>query len=149
MQAGGNMEGKEVRFGIADSALFATVTTATSAAVNSMHDRYGSAARCRWSTCCSARSSSACRFRLYGLLLFAIIALFVAGLMVGRTRNISARSSGWAGDDDAAILCLPFSILVYRDRGGGRALAACRTGPHGYTEVLYAYTGTANNAGVR
>ena len=154
MQAGGNMEGKEVRFGIANSALWATVTTDTSCgAVNSMHDSYmplGGAVPLV-NMLLGEVIVGGVGSGLYGLLLFAIIALFVAGLMVGRTpeylgKKLEAKEVKMTM---LAILCLPLSILAFT------AIAVVvepglagisNAGPHGYTEVLYAYTeGTANN----
>ncbi|NYT39315.1 potassium-transporting ATPase subunit KdpA [Sphingomonas sp. R-74633] len=152
--AGGNMEGKEVRFGIAASALFATVTTAASCgAVNAMHDSF------------TALGGLVPLFNMelgevvvggvgagiYGFLLFAILAVFVAGLMVGRTpeyvgKKIEGREVKLAV---LAIAVLPLMIL------GGTALASVlpaglagplNKGPHGFTEILYAFTSaTANN----
>src|SRR6202047_1332993 len=154
LQAGGNMEGKEVRFGIANSALWATVTTDTSCgAVNSMHDSYlplGGAVPLV-NMLLGEIIVGGVGSGLYGLLLFAIVGLFVAGLMVGRTpkylgKKLEAKEVKMTV---LAILCLPLSILVFT------AIATVvepglagisNTGPHGYTEVLYAYTeGTANN----
>jgi len=154
MQAGGNMEGKEVRFGIANSALWATVTTDTSCgAVNSMHDSYlplgGMVPLVNMLL--AEVIVGGVGSGLYGILLFAIIALFVAGLMVGRTpeylgKKLEAKEVKMTM---LAVLCLPLSILVFT------AIAVVvepglagisNPGPHGFTEVLYAYTeGTGNN----
>src|SRR6516165_3614964 len=153
-QAGGNMEGKEVRFGIANSALFATVTTdASCGAINSMHDSFlplGGAVpliNIQLGEVIFGGVGSG----LYGILAFAIIAMFVAGLMVGRTpeylgKKLEAREVKMT---ILALLSLPLSIL------GWTALATvlppglagiANTGPHGFSEILYAYTsGTANN----
>ncbi|HLY47175.1 MAG TPA: potassium-transporting ATPase subunit KdpA [Stellaceae bacterium] len=155
LQAGGNMEGKEVRFGIADSALWATVTTDTSCgAVNSMHDSYlplgGMVPLVNMLL--AEVIVGGVGSGLYGLLLFAVIALFVAGLMVGRTpeylgKKLEAKEVKMTM---LAILCLPLAILVFT------ALAVVvapglagmsNAGPHGFTEVLYAYTEGANNNG--
>lgn len=152
--AGGNMEGKEVRFGIAGSALFATVTTdASCGAVNAMHDSFMPLGgmipliNIQLGEIIFGGVGSG----LYGMLLFAIIAVFVAGLMVGRTpeylgKKIEAREVKMAM---LAILILPLSIL------GFTALATVlpaglagplNAGPHGFSEILYAYTsGTGNN----
>jgi potassium-transporting ATPase potassium-binding subunit len=154
MQAGGNMEGKEVRFGPALSALWATVTTDTSCgAVNSMHDSYlpiGGAVplvNMQLGEVIFGGVGSG----LYGILAFAIVAMFVAGLMVGRTpeylgKKLEAKEVKMT---ILALLSLPLSIL------GWTALATvlpaglagiANTGPHGFSEILYAYTeGTANN----
>jgi potassium-transporting ATPase potassium-binding subunit len=153
-QAGGNMEGKEVRFGPALSSLWATVTTDTSCgAVNSMHDSYlpiGGAVplvNMQLGEVIFGGVGSG----LYGILAFAIVAMFVAGLMVGRTpeylgKKLEAKEVKMT---ILALLSLPLSIL------GWTALATvlpaglagiANTGPHGFSEILYAYTeGTANN----
>jgi K+-transporting ATPase ATPase A chain len=153
-QAGGNMEGKEVRFGIANSALFTTVTTdASCGAVNTMHDSLMPLGgmipmvNIQLGEIIFGGVGSG----LYGMLLFAIIAMFVAGLMVGRTpeylgKKLEAREVKMAM---LAILILPLSILgftalavVLPDALASRA----NMGPHGFSEILYAYTsGTGNN----
>jgi len=154
LQAGGNMEGKEVRFAPALSALWATVTTDTSCgAVNSMHDSYlpiGGAVpmvNMQLGEVIFGGVGSG----LYGILAFAIVAMFVAGLMVGRTpeylgKKLEAKEVKMT---ILALLSLPLSIL------GWTALATvfpsglagiANGGPHGFSEILYAYTeGTANN----
>ena len=156
LQAGGNMEGKEVRFGIANSALFATVTTdASCGAVNAMHDSFMPLAgmipmiNIQLGEIIFGGVGSG----LYGMLMFAIIAVFVAGLMVGRTpeylgKKLEAREVKMAM---LAILILPLSIL------GFTAVAAVlpdtalvglnNAGPHGFSEVLYAYTSATGNNG--
>jgi len=154
LQAGGNMEGKEVRFGPALSALYATVTTDTSCgAVNSMHDSFlplggmVPLVDIQLGEVIFGGVGSG----LYGMLAFAIVAMFVAGLMVGRTpeylgKKLEAREVKMT---ILALLSLPLSIL------GWTALATvvppglagiANTGPHGFSEILYAYTsGTGNN----
>jgi potassium-transporting ATPase potassium-binding subunit len=153
-QAGGNMEGKEVRFGIADSALYATVTTDTSCgAVNSMHDSFMPLGGMvplvdiQLGEVIFGGVGSG----LYGMLAFAIVAMFVAGLMVGRTPEYLGKKleSREVKMTILALLSLPLSIL------GWTALATVlpaglagisTTGPHGFSEILYAYTeGTGNN----
>ncbi len=154
LQAGGNMEGKEVRFGIANSALFATVTTAASCgAVNAMHDSFmplgGMIPLINMEL--GEIVFGGVGAGLYGMLLFAVIAVFVAGLMVGRTpeyvgKKIEAKDVKMAM---LAILILPLSMLGFTalaavlDAGlAGRA----NLGPHGFSEILYAFTSaTANN----
>ncbi len=154
-QAGGNMEGKEVRFGIANSALFATVTTdASCGAVNGMHDSFTPLGgmipliNIQLGEIIFGGVGSG----LYGMLLFAIVALFVAGLMVGRTpqylgKKLEAREVKMTV---LAILILPLSIL------GFTALATvlpaglaglANSGPHGFSEILYAYTSATGNNG--
>jgi potassium-transporting ATPase potassium-binding subunit len=151
---GGNMEGKEVRFGIANSALFATVTTdASCGAVNAMHDSFSPLGGLipLFNMQLGEIIFGGVGAGLYGMLLFAILAVFIAGLMVGRTpeylgKKIEAKEVKMAM---LAVLILPLSIL------GFAALATvvapglagpANTGPHGFSEILYAYTsGTANN----
>jgi K+-transporting ATPase ATPase A chain len=154
-EAGGTMEGKEVRFGIANTALFATVTTdASCGAVNSMHDSFlplGGAVpliNIQLGEVIFGGVGSG----LYGILAFAIIAMFVAGLMVGRTpeylgKKLEAREVKMT---ILALLSLPLSIL------GWTALATvlpaglagiANTGPHGYSEILYAFTSATGNNG--
>ena len=154
-QAGGNMEGKEVRFGIADSALFATVTTDTSCgAVNSMHDSFTPLGGMvpLINILLGEIIFGGVGSGLYGMLAFAIIAMFVAGLMVGRTpeylgKKLEAKEVKMA---ILAVLVLPLSIL------GGTAIAAinpnglagiANSGPHGFSEILYAYTSATGNNG--
>jgi potassium-transporting ATPase potassium-binding subunit len=150
----GNMEGKELRFGIALSALFATITTAASCgAVNAMHDSFmplgGMIALINMQL--GEVIVGGVGAGLYGMLLFAILAVFIAGLMVGRTpeylgKKIEAREVKMTM---LAVLCLPLMML------GLTAIAVVlqvgtasiqNAGPHGFSEVLYAFTsGAANN----
>src|SRR5487761_562830 len=155
LQAGGNMEGKEVRFGPALSALYATVTTDTSCgAVNAMHDSFlplGGMVpliNIQLGEVIFGGVGSG----LYGMLAFAIVAMFVAGLMVGRTpeylgKKLEAREVKMA---ILALLSLPLSIL------GFTALATvlpaglagiANTGPHGFSEILYAFSSATGNNG--
>jgi K+-transporting ATPase ATPase A chain len=154
LQPGGNMEGKEVRFGVADSVLFTTVTTDTSCgAVNNMHDSLlpvaGMVPLVNMMLGCIAFGGVGSG--LYGMLLFVIVAMFVAGLMVGRTpeylgKKLEAKEVKMAM---LAILMLPLSILGWTALAvilpvGTAAMA--NAGPHGFSEALYAYTSaTANN----
>ena len=154
LQAGGNMEGKEVRFGIANSALFATVTTdASCGAVNSMHDSFTPLGGLvpLFNIQLGEIIVGGVGAGLYGMLLFAIISVFIAGLMVGRTpeylgKKIEAKEVKMAL---LAILILPLSILGFSaiatvvDAG---LAGPANQGPHGFSEILYAYTsGTGNN----
>jgi K+-transporting ATPase ATPase A chain len=153
-QAGGNMEGKEVRFGVVDSALWATITTDTSCgAVNSMHDSYMPLGGMvpLVNMLLGEVIVGGVGSGMYGILLFAIIALFVAGLMVGRTPEYVGKKleSKEVKMTMLAILCLPLSILVLTAIAVVVApglAGMANAGPHGYSEVLYAYTeGTGNN----
>jgi potassium-transporting ATPase potassium-binding subunit len=154
-QAGGNMEGKEVRFGIANSVLWAVVTTdASCGAVNSMHDSFTPLGGLvpLFNIMLGEVIVGGVGAGLYGILLFAILAVFIAGLMVGRTpeylgKKIEAKEVKMTVL--ALVLTLPLSIL------GFTALASVHpeglkgplnAGPHGFSEILYAYTsGTGNN----
>jgi K+-transporting ATPase ATPase A chain len=153
--AGGNMEGKEVRFGITNSALWATATTAASnGSVNSLHDSYTPIGGMvpLFNIMLGEVIVGGVGSGLYGMLLFAILAVFVAGLMVGRTpeylgKKVEAKEVKMTVL--ALILVLPISIL------GFTALAVVypeglksplNAGPHGFSEILYVYTsGTGNN----
>lgn len=151
---GGNMEGKEVRFGIVLSSLFAVVTTAASCgAVNAMHGSFtalgGMIPLINMELGEVIVGGVGAGF--YGILMFVVIAIFVAGLMVGRTpeylgKKIEAKEVKMAV---LAILCLPLAMLGFTAIAVllPNAVASVGTpGPHGFSEILYAYTsGTANN----
>ncbi|HEY4123266.1 MAG TPA: potassium-transporting ATPase subunit KdpA, partial [Rhizomicrobium sp.] len=154
-QAGGNMEGKEVRFGIANSALFANITTdASCGAVNTMHDSLMPLAGMIpiVNIMLGEIIFGGVGSGLYGMLLFAVVTVFIAGLMVGRTpeylgKKIEAREVKMSM---LAILILPLSILgftawaVVTKSGLAGPLNA---GPHGFSEILYAYTSATGNNG--
>ena len=155
LQTGGNMEGKEVRFGIANSALFATVTTDTSCgAVNTMHDSLLPIAGMipLANIMLGEIIFGGVGSGLYGMLAFAIIAVFVAGLMVGRTPEYLGKKieSKEVKMSMLAILILPLSILgftalaVVLPAGTG---AMANAGPHGFSEALYAFTSATGNNG--
>ncbi|WP_376963137.1 potassium-transporting ATPase subunit KdpA [Azospirillum sp. A26] len=149
-----NMEGKETRFGIAATALFATVTTAASCgAVNAMHDSFmplgGMVPMINMML--GEIIVGGVGAGLYGMLLFAIVALFVAGLMVGRTPEYLGKKleTKEVKMTMLAILCLPLMMLgftavaVVLDTG---TASMANAGPHGFSEALYAYvSGAANN----
>jgi K+-transporting ATPase ATPase A chain len=151
---GANMEGKEVRFGAAASALFATVTTdASCGAVNAMHDSFTALGGLvpLFNIQLGEIIVGGVGAGLYGFLLFAILAVFVAGLMVGRTpeyvgKKIESREVKFAV---LAIAVLPLMILgltaISAVLPGGLA-GPLNKGPHGFSEILYAYSsGTGNN----
>jgi K+-transporting ATPase ATPase A chain len=155
LQAGGNMEGKEVRFGIANSALFTVITTdASCGAVNNMHDSLLPLAGMvpMVNIMLGEIIFGGVGSGLYGMLAFAIVAVFVAGLMVGRTpeylgKKIESKEVKMAM---LAILILPLSILGFTALAvvipaGTGALA--NAGPHGFSEALYAYTSATGNNG--
>jgi len=151
---GGNMEGKETRFGIAMSALFAVVTTAASCgAVIAMHGSMTALGGMipMINMMLGEIIIGGVGAGFYGIVLFVVIAIFVAGLMVGRTpeylgKKIEAKEVKMAM---LAVLCLPLSILGFTAIASvlPTGLASIATpGPHGFSEILYAYTsGTANN----
>jgi K+-transporting ATPase ATPase A chain len=153
--AGGNMEGKEVRFGIFDSALFATVTTdASCGAVNSANDSFtplgGLVPLFNIQT--GEVIFGGVGAGLYGMLIFVIIAVFIAGLMVGRTPEYLGKK---IEAYDVKMTLLAFVILAFIILGF-TALACVRpwglaglanNGPHGFSEILYAYTSCAGNNG--
>jgi K+-transporting ATPase ATPase A chain len=165
-QPGGNMEGKETRFGIGGSALFATVTTdASCGAVNSMHDSYtplgGLVPLFNMQT--DEVIFGGVGSGLYGMLLYAILGVFIAGLMVGRTPEYLGKKIQQKEVKMAlfAILATSFLILVFSGisivapfaKGGywnpqGAAIANLNnSGPHGLSEMLYAYTSASENNG--
>ncbi len=151
---GGNMEGKEVRFGIVGSALFAVITTAASCgAVNAMHDSFTALGGMipLINMQLGEIIVGGVGAGLYGMLLFVIVAIFVAGLMVGRTpeyvgKKIEAKEVKMAM---LAILVLPLMYLGWTAVAAvvpSAVAAAGNQGPHGFTEMLYLYTSsTANN----
>jgi len=152
---GGNMEGKEVRFGIAGSALFADVSTASSdGAVNAMHDSFLplSGGILLGNMMVDEVIVGAPGSGLYGMLLFCIVTVFLAGLMIGRTPEYIGKKIGTAEIKMAilALICVPAATL------GLTAVATVvepglagigNGGPHGYSEILYAYTSAAATNG--
>ena len=157
LQPGGNMEGKEVRFGIANSALWATATTAASnGSVNSMHDSYTPLGglvplvMMQFGEVIFGGVGSG----LYGMLVFAIIAVFIAGLMVGRTpeylgKKIESYEMKMAS---LIILVMPLVVLCLTALAavtdvGKASISSANPGPHGFSEILYAYTSQGNNNG--
>jgi K+-transporting ATPase ATPase A chain len=164
-QPGGNMEGKETRFGIADSALFATVTTdASCGAVNSMHDSFTPLGGLvpLFNIQLGEVVFGGVGAGLYGMLMFAILAVFIAGLMVGRTPEYLGKKIEQKEVKMAMIAMLvlaasillfagassviPFAAKGYWNPPGPAAANINNPGAHGLSEILYAYTsGTGNN----
>ncbi len=152
---GGNMEGKEMRFGPANSALWAAATTAASnGSVNSMHDSYTPLGGLvpMWMLMLGEVSFGGVGSGLYGMFVFVIVAVFVAGLMVGRTpeylgKKIESYEMKMAS---LLILIMPITVLVFTAiallTNQGKA-GISNPGPHGFSEVLYAYASQANNNG--
>jgi potassium-transporting ATPase potassium-binding subunit len=153
--AGGNMEGKEVRFGVAASALFAVVTTAASCgAVNAMHDSFTAIGGLvpLFNIQLGEVVVGGVGAGIYGFLLFAILSVFVAGLMVGRTPEYVGKKIE-AREVKLAVLAIAFMPLMIL---GGTAIAAVaqaglagplNKGPHGFSEILYAFTSATGNNG--
>lgn len=155
LQAGGNMEGKEARFGIAGSALFATATTAASCgAVDAMHDSFNALGGLvpMWLMQLGEVVFGGVGAGLYGMLMFVVIAVFVSGLMVGRTpeylgKKIEAfemKMASLAILVPAATALVGTAFAVTTDAGRS---AIANPGPHGFSEVLYAFSSAANNNG--
>jgi K+-transporting ATPase ATPase A chain len=154
-QAGGNMEGKETRFGIADSGLFATITTAASCgAVIAMHDSFTPLGGMVPLVLMQLGEVvfGGVGSGLYGMLVFAIMAVFIAGLMIGRTPEYLGKKIEAYEMKMTAIAILVTPLLVL----GGTAIAVMTVsgragifnpGAHGFSEVLYAFTSAGNNNG--
>jgi K+-transporting ATPase ATPase A chain len=155
LQAGGNMEGKETRFGVVASALFATITTAASCgATNAMHDSFTPLGGMvpMWLIELGEVVFGGVGSGLYGMLIFAIMAVFIAGLMIGRTPEYIGKKieSFEMKMTSIVILVTPFLVLV------GAAIAVMseagkagvfNPGAHGFSEILYALSSVANNNG--
>jgi potassium-transporting ATPase potassium-binding subunit len=154
-QSGGNMEGKEVRFGVVNSALWATATTAASnGSVNAMHDSFtplGGLAP-TWLMQLGEIVFGGVGSGLYGMLIFALITVFIAGLMVGRTPEyLGKKIEAFEMKMSAMVILLP-SVAVLLGTAIAVATQAGRSGilnpgAHGFTEILYALSSTSNNNG--
>jgi K+-transporting ATPase ATPase A chain len=155
LQSGGNMEGKEVRFGIATSALWAVATTAASnGSVNSMHDSYTPLGGLvpMWMIQLGEVIYGGVGSGLYGMLVFAIISVFVAGLMVGRTPEyLGKKIEAYEMKMAALVILIPPAVVLI-----GTAIAVVTPsalaslqdkGAHGFSEILYAYSSMGNNNG--
>ncbi len=155
LQAGGNMEGKEVRFGVTNSALWAIATTAASnGSVNAMHDSFSPLGGLipMWLMQLGEIIYGGVGSGLYGMLLFAIVTVFIAGLMVGRTpeylgKKIEAYEMKMASlailiPNLLVLLCTAVAVSTATGRAG-----VFNPGPHGFSEILYAFSSMANNNG--
>jgi len=153
--SGGNMEGKETRFGITNSALWATATTATSnGSVNSMHDSFTPLAGLipLWMMHLGEVVFGGIGSGLYGMLILVIITVFVAGLMVGRTpeylgKKIEPFEMKMAS---IAVLVMPLMVLIFTSIATVTQMgisSIANPGAHGFTEMLYAFTSMVNNNG--
>ena len=154
-QPGGNMEGKEVRFGIAPSALWAVATTAASnGSVNSMHDSFTSLGGMipMWFIQLGEIVFGGVGSGLYGMLVFAIVAVFVVGLMVGRTPEyLGKKIEAFEMKMASIAILIPAALVLV-----GTAIASVinpgvsgilNPGPHGFSEILYAFSSAGNNNG--
>ena len=154
-QSGGNMEGKEVRFGAAASALWATATTAASnGSVNSMHDSFTPLGGLipLWMMQLGEVIFGGVGSGLYGLVIFAILAVFIAGLMVGRTPEyLGKKIEAYEMKMASLVVLIPPMVVL-----GGTAIAVSldvgrasvtNPGPHGFTQILYALSSAGNNNG--
>ena len=152
---GGSMEGKEQRFGLWASTLFAASTTGTSTgAVNSLHESYSplGGGTVLTNMVLGEISPGGVGSGLYGILVIALVAVFIAGLMVGRTPEFLGKTIGRQEVTCAALYILVMPLLVLAFTGASLAMAGPRStmlasGPHGLTEVMYAYASAANNNG--
>lgn len=154
-QAGGNMEGKETRFGIVNSALWAVATTAASnGSVNAMHDSFTPLGGLvpMWLMQLGEVIFGGVGCGLYGMIVFAIVAVFIAGLMIGRTPEYLGKKIEAFEMKMAAVIILVPPLMVL----GGTALALMldvgkssvfNNGAHGFSEVLYAFSSAGNNNG--
>jgi K+-transporting ATPase ATPase A chain len=149
------MEGKEVRFGIINSALWATATTAASSgSVNSMHDSYSPLGGLvpMWLMQLGEVAFGGVGSGLYGMIVFAIIAVFVAGLMVGRTPEyLGKKIEAYEMKMASLVILIPPAVVLIGTAiavvsTGGKA-AIFNPGAHGFSEVLYAFSSAGNNNG--
>jgi K+-transporting ATPase ATPase A chain len=155
LQPGGNMEGKEVRFGIADSALFATVTTdASCGAINGWHDSFtplGGMVPLA-NIMLSETVFGGVGAGLYGILIYVVLAVFIAGLMVGRTPEYLGKKIEAYDVKMAMLVTLVFPLVILAlaaissVQGFGTS-SISNPGPHGLTQILYAFTSMAGNNG--
>lgn len=155
LQSGGNMEGKEVRFGVSGSALWATATTsASNGSVNSMHDSYTPLGGLMpmWLMQLGEVVYGGVGSGIYGMLAFVIIAVFVAGLMIGRTPEYLGKKIGAYEMKMASLMVLTPVLVVLLgtalavSTSAGR-VAVSNPGAHGFSQVLYAFSSAGNNNG--
>ena len=155
VQAGGNMEGKETRFGIVNSALWAVATTsASNGSVNSMHDSYTPLGGLgpMWLIQLGEVIFGGVGSGLYAMLVFAIVAVFISGLMVGRTPEYLGKKIGAFEMKMAAlVILLPCAMVLLGTAcavvsAPGQA-SVSNPGPHGFSEILYAFSSAGNNNG--
>jgi len=155
MQPGGNMEGKEARFGIVNSAIWATATTAASnGSVNSMHDSYMPLGGMipMWLMQLGEVIFGGVGSGLYGMIAFIIVAVFISGLMIGRTPEYLGRKIGAFEMKMASLMILIPPILVLAGTAVSVIVPSAKQsilnpGPHGFSEILYAFSSAGNNNG--
>jgi K+-transporting ATPase ATPase A chain len=155
LQAGGNMEGKEVRFGIANSALWAATTTAASnGSVNAMHDSFTPLGGLvpLWLIEFGEVVFGGVGSGLYGMLAFAIVAVFIGGLMVGRTPEyLGKKVEAFEMKMASLVILIPAAVILIGTALGSALHVGTATlgnpGPHGFSEVLYAFSSGAGNNG--
>ncbi|MGZ4733180.1 MAG: potassium-transporting ATPase subunit KdpA [Terriglobales bacterium] len=154
-QSGGNMEGKEVRFGIADSTLFATITTdASCGAINGWHDSYtplGGMVPLA-NIMLSETVFGGVGAGMYGILIYVVLSVFIAGLMVGRTPEYLGKKIEAYDVKMAMLVTLVFPLVILVLAGissveGFGTSSISNSGPHGLTQILYAFTSQAGNNG--
>jgi len=154
-QSGGNMEGKEVRFGIADSTLFATITTdASCGAINGWHDSYTPLGGMvpLVNIMLSETVFGGAGAGLYGILIYVVLSVFIAGLMVGRTPEYLGKKIESYDVKMAMLVTLVFPLVILVLSGissvaGFGTSSISNAGPHGLTQILYAFTSMAGNNG--
>jgi potassium-transporting ATPase potassium-binding subunit len=155
LQPGGNMEGKEVRFGIANSALFATVTTdASCGAINGVHDSFTPLGGMipLVNIMLSETVFGGVGAGLYGILIYVVLSVFIAGLMVGRTPEYLGKKIEAYDVKMAMLVTLVFPLIILVLTGissveGFGTSSISNAGPHGLTQILYAFTSMAGNNG--
>jgi potassium-transporting ATPase potassium-binding subunit len=155
LQPGGNMEGKEVRFGIADSALFATVTTdASCGAINGWHDSFTPLGGMvpLVNIMLSEVIFGGVGSGMYGILIYIVLAVFIAGLMVGRTPEYLGKKIEAYDVKMAMLVSLVFPLIILTLTGisvvkGFGTAGISNPGPHGLSQILYAFTSSAGNNG--
>jgi len=155
MQPGGNMEGKEVRFGIANSALFATITTdASCGAINGVHDSYTPLGGMipLVNIMLSETVFGGVGAGLYGILIYVVLSVFIAGLMVGRTPEYLGKKIEAYDVKMAMLVTLVFPLIILVFTGissveGFGTSSISNAGPHGLTQILYLFTSSAGNNG--
>jgi len=155
LHPGGNMEGKEVRFGIVNSALWATATTAASnGSVNAMHDSFTALGGLvsLWLMQLGEIIFGGVGSGLYGMVVFALITVFVSGLMVGRTPEyLGKKIEAFEMQMASLVILLPAAVVLFGTAAAVVTKAGLaglqNAGPHGFTEVLYAFSSAGNNNG--